>query len=208
MTELSLSPKRMVTVTFADGTMMRTSRNYTHAVVASALIPDRVRKVVASGIAADERHIARLERALESMDVVILSRGLNTPGKDLNLEGKKSWTLHKATLTGSGPTDDGRKPLSTWCNSEGLCSPTEKASDHLKIAAQRKLAALNESLASGLSQLAELDAGTFNPGTPELLRWAVGEEAAGRALKSEFAYLRGIRDVDVIAVDAPALSNR
>ena len=135
------------------------------------------------------------------MDVVILSRGINAGSKDRSLEGKTSWTLYTATLMGSGPTEDNRWPLSTWCNSEGLCSPTRKVSDHLKRAAQRKLDALTESLASGRSQLAELDAGTFNPGSPEVLRWTVGEEAAQRALNSEFSHLRGIRDVDVVAVD-------
>lgn len=195
--------QRTITLTLANGTVVSrtTKKPPTHAVVASALIPERVREVVASGIADDERHIARLEKALEAMDVVIVSRGINTGGKDMSLEGKTSWTLYKATLMGSGPTDDNRKPLSTWCNSQGLCSPTQKVSDHLKQSAQRKLAALTESLVSGRSQLAELDAGTFNPGTPEVLRWAVGEEAAQRALNSEFSYLRGIRDVEVVAVD-------
>lgn len=195
--------QRTVTLTLANGTVVSrtTKQSPTHAVVASALIPERVRQVVTSGIADDERHIARLEKALEAMDVVIVNRGLSSRGRDVNLEGKKSWTLYKATLMGSGPTDDNRKPLSTWCNSEGLCSPTQKVTDHLKQSAQRKQAALAESLESGRIQLAELDAGTFNPGSPEVLRWTVGEEAAQRALNSEFSYLRGIRDVDVVAVD-------
>lgn len=194
--------KHTFTIASADGFVAeRTSgKNYTHAVVASSLIPARVRRSTVLGIAANERHIARLEKALEAMDVVIVSRGLTTPGKDLSLEGKKSWTLYTAVLKGSGPMEDDRKALSTWCNSEGYCSPSEHVRDRLRMYAQNKLAALTEALVAGRAQLAELDAGTFDTGEPKVLRWAVGEKAARRAQASGLRSVRGHRDVDIISV--------
>lgn len=194
--------KRTFTIALADGAVAsRTSRNnYTHAVVASALIPDQVRRSTLQRIAEDELHIARLEKALETMDVAVVSRGIRGRAKNLNLEGRVSWTLYTATLKGSGPLDDDRKALSTWCNSEGFCSPAVHAQDQLATYARNKLAVLTKSLEDGRNRLAKLDAGTYDPGTPRVLRWAVGKKAALRAQASGLRSVRGLRSVDIIAV--------
>lgn len=206
------NPKNKTTVTFDDGTVARrtTERAYTHAVAVSAEIPELVRPHLIEGIAADEKYLAMLAEAIEKMEIVVANRGFHTQGKDLGHDGKPSWSNYEAALLGTRSDTDHRYTVTIHCNSESISRvfvdgegyKPVPARDVLKKYAEHRYEAVTGSLAAKRKFLAQLDAGTYDLGKPEVLRWSSREELAIKALNSEFNRGYPTRRLFITAVDS------
>ena len=200
-----------ITVTFEDGTVAtrKSARAYTHAVTASAEIPELVREAMISGRAGEEALRDALVDALDKMDVVIRHRGFRSGGKDLDTSGNPSWSNYEAFLSGSRYPGGHFSGVSWHCNSEGISSKYMAGGGKelvpvrgiLQDHAQQRIAHLNQSMEMKTQIVARIDDGTFIPDPPKVLRWSTRQELAVKAMHSDFPGFSATRRLAVVEVD-------